>query len=312
MDMTIQAMQAFQQAAKMENFTRAAENCFMTQPAFSRLMHNLEKELNVRLFERTTRHITLTSEGAICLKRIEEILDAYDKMRLELDEAKRAAVMELHVGYNPVSGPPEFFVQALRQLQRVYPHVRVSIVRIYSEQLYEQVIDGRIDFALVSQAYQKPGMPIQSKPLQPIQLYALVESQNPMAKLEKISVRELAEYPLFFMKNTAPLTRESLILAFQAQGLMMHEDGAADDLEEMVMRTRIGNAIGISSFCDPNRCYPDITPVQIAEYEQSDKTVCRMLVWRKGSMHPCIETMIGILDQMAKEKPSRNGIYPFD
>lgn len=106
----------------------------MTQPAFSRLMSRFEKEMGVRLFERTTRHVTLTPEGVICLKRIDEILEAYDQMRTELEEAQSAVVTELHVGYNPVSGPPEFFVQALRQLQKAYPHVRVTIVRTYSHQ----------------------------------------------------------------------------------------------------------------------------------------------------------------------------------
>ena len=130
-------MQAFWQAAKLGNFTRAAENCFMTQPAFSRLMSRFEKEMGVRLFERTTRHVTLTPEGVICLKRIDEILDAYDRMRTELEEAQSAVVTELHVGYNPVSGPPEFFVQALRQLQKAYPHVRVTIVRTYSNRQSE-------------------------------------------------------------------------------------------------------------------------------------------------------------------------------
>lgn len=73
----------------------------MTQPAFSRLMSRFEKEMGVRLFERTTRHVTLTPEGVICLKRIDEILEAYDRMRTELEEAQSAVVTELHVGYNP-------------------------------------------------------------------------------------------------------------------------------------------------------------------------------------------------------------------
>lgn len=97
-----------------------------------------------------------------------------------------------------------------------------------------------------------------------------MENRNPLAKLETVSACELAAYPLFFMKNTAPLTRESLVLAFQAKGMTMREDGEVDDLEEMVMRVRIGNTIGISSFCDPNRSYPDIVPVRIAEYGQPD------------------------------------------
>ena len=249
---------------------------------------------------RTTRHVTLTPEGVICLKRIDEILDAYDRMRTELEEAQRAVVTELHVGYNPVSGPPEFFVQALRQLQKAYPHVRVTIVRTYSKQLYEQVIDGQIDFALVSQAYRKSDMPVQGKPLQPILLYALVENRNPLAKLETVSACELAAYPLFFMKNTAPLTRESLVLAFQAKGMTMRDDGEVDDLEEMVMRVQIGNAIGNFQF------------LHLTIY----RILCRLHWNAEQRMSICNAIVVGIKLRIvhltmrsltiAKEKPNQN------
>ena len=54
MNITIETLRAFRAAAETQSFTRAAEQMYMTQPAFSRLMSGLEKEWNIKLFERTT------------------------------------------------------------------------------------------------------------------------------------------------------------------------------------------------------------------------------------------------------------------
>ena len=86
MNMTIQMLRAFKAAVQMGSFTRAAEKCFMTQPAFSRLIAAMEEDLGVRLFERTTRRITLTPEGEMCLKRVNQMLDAYDLMHQEMEQ----------------------------------------------------------------------------------------------------------------------------------------------------------------------------------------------------------------------------------
>ena len=64
MNISIQALKAFQAAAETGNFTRAAERCYLSQPAFSRLIAGLEKELGVKLFRRNTRRVELTEEGS--------------------------------------------------------------------------------------------------------------------------------------------------------------------------------------------------------------------------------------------------------
>ena len=88
MNISIQALKAFQAAAETGNFTRAAERCYLSQPAFSRLIAGLEKELGVKLFRRNTRRVELTEEGALCLVRTEQLLGAYDLMREELRRSR--------------------------------------------------------------------------------------------------------------------------------------------------------------------------------------------------------------------------------
>ena len=143
MNISIQALKAFRAAAEMGNFTRAAERVYLSQPAFSRLISALEKDLGVTLFRRSTRQVELTEEGKACLVRVEQILSAYDLMLSELERMRNG--QELRVGFNPVSGPPEFLIAALRRMGEEHPDTRIGLVRSYSLDLVSRVVGGDLD-----------------------------------------------------------------------------------------------------------------------------------------------------------------------
>ena len=239
MNVTMQVLRAFKAAAETGSFTHAAEKTYMTQPAFSRLIASLEAELGVKLFERTTRRVVLTAEGESCLWRINQILDTYDLMLSDIERMKHSRAGNLAMGYNPVSGPPEFIVRALKRLGEEYPNIRVSLVRAYSNELVEMVGDGRLDCALVSSAYFTDTSGMEIKPLQPIHLYALVSRDNGLAAVEELSARHLKGVPLVFMSNTAPRTRKTVLHEFEKQGIPLTEDPAVEDLEVCANRKKL-------------------------------------------------------------------------
>ena len=311
MNVTMQVLRAFKAAAETGSFTHAAEKTYMTQPAFSRLIASLEAELGVKLFERTTRRVVLTAEGESCLWRINQILDTYDLMLSDIERMKHSRAGNLAMGYNPVSGPPEFIVRALKRLGEEYTNIRVSLVRAYSNELVEMVGDGRLDCALVSSAYFTDTSGMEIKPLQPIHLYALVSRDNGLAAVEELSARHLKGVPLVFMSNTAPRTRKTVLHEFEKQGIPLTEDPAVEDLEEMVMRVRIGRVAGITSFCDPNHQYPDIVAKRIAEFGETSSKHARVLAWRKENGNLSIRALNEILEKEAETK-SENGLFPFD
>ena len=72
--MELRVLQYFLAVAREESITRAAEVLHITQPTLSRQLSQLEEELGTRLFERGTRHITLTPEGILLRSRAEEIV----------------------------------------------------------------------------------------------------------------------------------------------------------------------------------------------------------------------------------------------
>ena len=313
MNMTIQMLRAFKAAAQMGSFTRAAEKCFMTQPAFSRLIAAMEENLGVRLFERTTRRITLTSEGEMCLKRVNQMLDAYDLMHQEMELARHSRVGNLRVGYNPVSGPPQFLLQALRRLSEEYPGIHVTLVRSYSGELVEMLDAGKLDCALVSGSYFSDTTRFEIRFLQPIYLYALVRRDSSLARLEVLRVRDLKGIPMVFMANTAPRTRNTILKEFEKQGITPTEDEPVVDLEDMIMRVRIGSVAGMTSFGDPNGQYPDVVAKKVEEFNErkTELRYTRVLAWKKGDENLSLKALNEILDKEAEKKGNASPL-PFD
>ena len=75
--MTLNQLECFMVLAQRLNFTQAADDLFMAQPALSRLISALEKELDLQLFYRNSRSVALTPAGTVFFKKCPKILDEY-------------------------------------------------------------------------------------------------------------------------------------------------------------------------------------------------------------------------------------------
>ncbi|MDE7169739.1 MAG: LysR family transcriptional regulator, partial [Mucispirillum sp.] len=86
--MNLKVLRYFLEIAKTENISKAADNLYITQPALSRHIMELENELGVKLFTRDKRRLQLTEEGALLVKRSEEILSLVNKTAEEFSSSK--------------------------------------------------------------------------------------------------------------------------------------------------------------------------------------------------------------------------------
>ena len=97
--MTLAQMRYFAAVCSCLNFTKAADACYVTQPALTRSINRLEKELGCALFERTTRSLKLTGAGKVCLREAEKILQQCTQLKLLVSEENFRQRLMLRVGY---------------------------------------------------------------------------------------------------------------------------------------------------------------------------------------------------------------------
>lgn len=143
------SLKAFLLAVETGSFTHAADRLGVTQPSFTALIQDLEKVLDLRLFERTTRSIMLTAAGEDLVERvarpIADLEEAYRSMS-DLAAARRGGVV---VGALP-STSLTLVPLALGRLSRVHPALQIRIVEAHNDQLLSMLRTNQIELALAT------------------------------------------------------------------------------------------------------------------------------------------------------------------
>lgn len=105
----------FQRTAEMQHLTNAAESLHVAQPALSRMISGIEKELGVALFERKGRNIKLTRDGEILLKHAKSFLAELDQLKTDLNESKNLQQMTVTLNIESAAQLIPVFLMKFRQ-----------------------------------------------------------------------------------------------------------------------------------------------------------------------------------------------------
>jgi DNA-binding transcriptional LysR family regulator len=212
----------FTAVADEGGFARAAEALHIGQPAVSQQVGRLERELGLRLFDRSTRHVRLTPEGARLLGEARAVLAAVERTRrVAADLASTgtgtgAGTKTLHLGTGPAPDARLYPVLAALAARESGPRVRITKARL-AERL-EGVRSRALDAALVRDLDDEPGielLPAWSDPL-----IAAIPSGHPLADGDALSLKLLGDLPVRLADHRHnPPFRRLVARAFHEAGI---------------------------------------------------------------------------------------------
>ncbi|CAM5514968.1 LysR family transcriptional regulator [Eoetvoesiella caeni] len=196
MNVSFRQIKAFLQVARLGNFTRAAEKMHVTQAGLSIMMRELEAQLNCRLFDRTTRIVTLTAAGEQFLPVAARMVAELEASAEQLGEMTNKARHVLHVGVTPLVSS-NVLPQAWQLFRAKHPEVKVKVVDTDPQQVQALVDGGELDFGLG--AFFTPTAGIELVPLFEYQLMWIqggVESgQETGRKTRRKDVGDMRQMP---------------------------------------------------------------------------------------------------------------------
>ncbi|MEM7120960.1 MAG: LysR family transcriptional regulator [Pseudomonadota bacterium] len=146
MQVELRHLKAFCAVAEELSFRRASERLGVAQPALSRTIKNLEEEIGVTLFERTTRVTRLTEAGRVMLTRAQTVLEGLGDT-VELAQRVQSGIAgEVRVGFNDfaITG---LLPETVRQFRSAYPEVEVKLVDSPTPEMLNMVLDGELEVA---------------------------------------------------------------------------------------------------------------------------------------------------------------------
>ena len=147
--MNTRQMQYAVELAKDRNVSQTAERLGITQPALSKHILALEKDLGVKLFDRSTSPMSLTAAGEHFIRQAQELLYREDQMLRSLEAYKSGESGRLVIGISPFRS--QYLIPSVVQaVRRRYPGVQVLLQEAGSDQLRREAAEGKYDFAVVN------------------------------------------------------------------------------------------------------------------------------------------------------------------
>lgn len=175
--------------AKVENFSRAAENLFVSQPTFSYQIRTLEEEVGFRIFERSGKGASLTPAGKPFIAALQRIRDDL-KLAVELGQNYSAGYRDEITITMSVRQALSLLPQAIRNMQKRHPDVLITPLFQYSECI-ESFLNRKAD-VLFTQNEETPHMAgIQKYFLYTSHIYLICSPDDPLARKKEISESDL-------------------------------------------------------------------------------------------------------------------------
>jgi LysR family hydrogen peroxide-inducible transcriptional activator len=147
--MTITQLHYVLAVAEHQNFTKAAEHCFVTQPTLSMQIQKLEEELNVQIFNRNKKPIELTQVGQKIVNQAKNIVAEADRINDIVDQDKGFIGGEFKLGIIPTV-MPTLLPMFLKTFVKRYPKIKLKIQELNTEELIQRIHDGHLDAAIVA------------------------------------------------------------------------------------------------------------------------------------------------------------------
>lgn len=147
--MTITQLQYVLAVAEHQNFTKAAKKSFVTQPTMSMQIQKLEEELDILIFDRSKKPITLTEIGEKIIVQARKIVNEANRMQDIVDQEKGFIGGEFSLGIIPTV-MPTLLPMFLKTFNNRYPKVQLRIEELNTQEIISQLKDGYLDAAIAA------------------------------------------------------------------------------------------------------------------------------------------------------------------
>ena len=152
--MNLKQLEAFVEVAEGGSFSRAAKNLYLTQPTISAHISALEKELDVRLFVRNTKEVSLSAEGHTLYKYASQMVDLEKRIEEEFGERRKLGRQCVTIAASTI--PSQYLLpRVLARFNEKYPGEQLKIMESDSSNVVNQVVEHMVDIGFTGTVLEK-------------------------------------------------------------------------------------------------------------------------------------------------------------
>jgi len=234
---------------ELGNYTRAAEKLSLTQPAVSQHIKQLERELNVLIFDRTGGKITPTAEGRLVIQYAERVVSLYENLQRALVD-KQQSIDRLRVGITHTS-ESNIVTEVLARYTERFSNMKITIQTDTIKNLYEMLKTYKIDIAIVEGGMTDPS--INSIMLDTDRLVLAASTDHPLAGRSMVTIEELKKERMI-LRLPSSGTRNLFAAHLESRGMSVEDFNVVLEVDNIatikdLIRRNYGVSILARSAC---------------------------------------------------------------
>ena len=228
-------LRVFYQAAKKLNFTAAANELFITQPAVTFQVKSFEEYCDLKLFKKKGRRVYLTVEGKALFELAERVFQYEKEIENAIDEMRKLKRGVLRLGTTKAYAR-YFMPLMISSFHKKFPDIKIQLNEGSSADMIYSLVDFKIDVAVIAKAIDHPE--VNFFPFSREEMAFIVAPDHHLAGKKAISFKELAKEP-FIMKETGSGTRklvEELFAKSKCAPNILMETSNTEFIKQLVNR----------------------------------------------------------------------------
>ena len=289
----LRKLRYFLTVAEELHFGRAALRLHLAQPPLTRQISALETELGFKLFDRTSRTVTLTAQGRAFLPYARSVLEQVELAQVIAGKLAAGTAGQLTLGYVSSIALSDLFSRAIQAFAQRFPDVQLTLVECASGGLGAQVADGRLDIGL-SRLLPK-STDVQVLSLGEERLVAAVSSESPLASQATVSLAQLSTYPLIlFPADYGSGLNQSIERLYRHHGHPLRPGPTGRQITSIIALVAAGQGVALVPDCTQSLMNRGVTYKPMQEVD----ACAQLLVLTPASARSVLaDAFLGVLEQ---------------
>ncbi len=298
--MNTMQIKCFLALANTLNFTKAASQLYISQPALSRQIATLEREINTQLFFRDQKKVRLTPAGVLLARDLEDIQTSIDGLISRVQTVGMGYLGTLTIGTLEGQWLGDTFTDLCRMFMTRYPNIELNICQGSFSELRRQLSSGQIDIAVTIEFDIANQEGVLTRRLDEDRAVFAISRKLPLAQKETITFADLMDETLLVISpEDSRMGYDLLEQDMRREGLHTNNVRRAPNRSTMMLWVEAGMGVGIMNNTSAMAKNPNVRV--IGEIPLGDASSC--IAWRKENLNPAIE----LFDRMLQEM-KRNGV----
>jgi DNA-binding transcriptional LysR family regulator len=262
----LRKLRYFLTVAEELHFGRAALRLHLAQPPLTRQISALEAELGFKLFDRTSRTVTLTAQGHSFLPYARGVLEQVELAQVIASKLAAGTAGQMALGYVSSIALSDLFSKAIQAFTQRFPDVQLTLVECASGSLGAQVADGRLDIGLSRLLPQDKA--VQALSLGEERLVAAVSNESPLALQPQVSLTQLSAYPLIlFPPDYGSGLNQSIEQLYRHHGVPLRTGPTGRQITSIIALVAAGQGVALVPECTQSLTNKGVTYRPLAEVD---------------------------------------------